>query len=333
MHEDQFTASGPALAGSGFPDAAFSTGEQDVGFQWGVRVNARRCGVTGQTFGGGIAGVCGQGRFSKFGVLGTAFGERIGVVGASVVNTNDLFNVNVPPASFNLDSLGAGSGTGVLGKSGSGLGVHGISGSNTGVLGTSDAGVGVHGISGSNTGVLGNSATGIGTQGTSDSSTGIFGTSRSGFGIHGLSDGGPGGVFESKNAAQVRLLPTTMASPEGRVGGGGGELLATSDTGASGETVFRLWFCTRAGNEASAAWELVAGSRPFPGASVSESATGIDVKRIQMRLNMVFGTDLNGDGEFGPITKEAVVAFQAREQLPQNGVVNAVTWERLFALT
>jgi peptidoglycan hydrolase-like protein with peptidoglycan-binding domain len=51
-----------------------------------------------------------------------------------------------------------------------------------------------------------------------------------------------------------------------------------------------------------------------------------------MRLNMVFGTDLNGDGEFGPITKDAVIAFQEREQLPQDGVVNAETWERLFAL-
>jgi len=65
---------------------------------------------------------------------------------------------------------------------------------------------------------------------------------------------------------------------------------------------------------------------------VSEGATGLDVKRIQMRLNMVFGTDLNSDGDFRPITKEAVAAFQEREQLPQDGVVNAETWERLFVL-
>ena len=31
--------------------------------------------------------------------------------------------------------------------------------------------------------------------------------------------------------------------------------------------------------------------------------------RLFMRLNMAFGTDLNGDGEFGPITRDAVVAF------------------------
>jgi len=48
---------------------------------------------------------------------------------------------------------------------------------------------------------------------------------------------------------------------------------------------------------------------------------------------MVFGTDLNGDGEFGPITGDAVVAFQEREGIAQTGVVDAQTWDRLFALT
>src|SRR6266571_3314874 len=79
----------------------------------------------GQTGGGGVAGVYGHGRFSQFGVLGTAFGQSIGVVGASVINTNDLMNLNVPPANVSLDSLGAGSGIGVFGKSGSGIGVRG----------------------------------------------------------------------------------------------------------------------------------------------------------------------------------------------------------------
>jgi len=179
---------------------------------------------------------------------------------------------------------------------------------------------------------MGISGSGSGVHGASERGTGVLGTSRSGFGVHGISDDGPGGVFESGNAAQVRLRPSAMASPEGRVRGDGGELLATMGTGVSGQPVFRLWFCTGAGDAASATWDLVAGSRPFPGAPVSEGATGIDVERIQMRLNMVLGTDLNGDGEFGPITREAVRAFQEREQLPQDGVVNAETWERLFAL-
>lgn len=66
---------------------------------------------------------------------------------------------------------------------------------------------------------------------------------------------------------------------------------------------------------------------------VLRDAAGIDVKRIQMRLNVIFGTDLNGDGEYGPITKEAVSAFQEREGMAKTGIVDAQTWERLFALS
>ena len=110
--------------------------------------------------------------------------------------------------------------------------------------------------------------------------------------------------------------------------GGGGELLATTAVGA-----FRLWFCTRAGDAASAAWDLVAGTRPFPGTPLSKGAFGIEVKRIQMRLNMVFGTDLNGDGELGPITRDAVVALQEREGIAQTGVVEAETWTGFFSLS
>ena len=74
MHDDQFTATGPHRpeSAAGFEAAAFSTHPEDMGFQWGVRAVARRCGVTGQTIVGGIAGVLGDGRRSQFGVLGTA---------------------------------------------------------------------------------------------------------------------------------------------------------------------------------------------------------------------------------------------------------------------
>jgi len=136
----------------------------------------------GQTEGGGVAGVYGHGRFSQFGVLGTAFGQSIGVVGASVINTNDLMNLNVPPANVRLDSLGAGSGTGVFGKSGSGIGVHGGSDSNTGVFGSSNSGFGVDG----------RTSSGIGVHGGSDSNTGVFGSSNSGFGVDGRSNSGVG---------------------------------------------------------------------------------------------------------------------------------------------
>jgi hypothetical protein len=313
-HDDQFTAVGPPLSGSGFPRSGFST--RATGMVYGLNVQGDRCGVYGES--GGLdsdresdvegVGVCGEGR--GFGIFGKApnglagvYGQhndgRMGVIGAVMRGGTAVLGANLaslgnPLATFQTvpPTGDGGSGTGVMGISGSGSGVHGAS----------------------------------------ERGTGVFGASRFGFGVHGSSDDGPGGVFESGNAAQVRLIPSAMASPEGRVRGEGGELLATMGTSSSGQSVFRLWFCTRAGDAASAGWDLVAGSRPFPGAPVSEGATGIDVERIQMRLNMVLGTDLNGDGELGPITREAVRAFQEREQLPQDGVVNAETWDRLFAL-
>ncbi|WP_456820018.1 peptidoglycan-binding domain-containing protein [Cellulomonas sp. URHB0016] len=307
MHDDQFTATGTHPS-SGFPGAAFSTEPHDrTTTDWGVRVLARRCGVVGQTSGGGIAGVYGNGHLAQFGVLGTAFAPRIGVVGVSVQSTAGIMNLHVPPETFELDALGAGSGTGVFGRSGSSLGVHGMSDSGTAVLGTS--------------------TTGLGSHGASAESTGVLGTSESGWGVHGSSARSVGGVFESRDGPQVRLLPRPMVSPEGHVAGAGGELLATT-TGAT----CRLWFCTRAGDEESAEWYLVAGSRPFPGVTLSAGATGNDVKRVQMRLNVVFGSQLDGDGELGPITAEAVAAFQAQQRVPRTGEVDAVTWERLFAL-
>ena len=172
--QDQFTAKGPPNDNSGFPQSGFTTVSDGGGFQFGARMNAVRCGVVGQTQGGGVAGVLGQGRGSKFGVLGTAFDGAIGVVGVSVDNTNSLFNFNVPPANFNLNSLGRGSGTGVLGKSTTGFGVHGISSSNTAVVGQSLAGPGSDG---------GTQPSGFGVHGIAVSNTGVVGTSDSGFGI------------------------------------------------------------------------------------------------------------------------------------------------------
>ena len=60
--QDQFTAKGPLNDNSGFPQSGFTTVSDGGGFQFGARMNAVRCGVVGQTQGGGVAGVLGQGR-------------------------------------------------------------------------------------------------------------------------------------------------------------------------------------------------------------------------------------------------------------------------------
>ena len=140
-------------------------------------------------------------------------------VGVSVSNTGDLFNIDSPtnpPASFRLDSLGRGHGTGVLGKSTTGFGVHAISTSNTAVVGqilrVSDSnpnppdptGFGVHGIAITNTAVVGNSETGFGVHGISGSNTGVVGSSDgNGFGVHGIAKTTTGVVGESAKGIGV----------------------------------------------------------------------------------------------------------------------------------
>ena len=198
------------------------------------------------------------------------------------------------------------SGTGVFRKSGSGLGEYTGTASNVAVFGKSGSGFGVHGDSDSNTAVFGRSGSGIGAHGTATTVPGHWHERirlrrpRRPVTI------APAGCSSEENPTAAR----EMASPKG---------LSPAPAAAncwrqrrSGPAV-QIWFCTRAGDAAAAAWDLVAGSRPFP-ARRCRSARERGLKRIQMRLNMVFGTDLNGDGEFGPIARDAVVAFQAQEQ-------------------
>ncbi len=48
-HDDQFTATGPAFKGAGFPRAAFSTGSQGTDSTYGVNVQGSECGVYGES--------------------------------------------------------------------------------------------------------------------------------------------------------------------------------------------------------------------------------------------------------------------------------------------
>ena len=154
MHDDQYTATGPSHPSSGETKAAFSTvgPANQSDFEFGVHVNGRRFGVVGTSSKGefpqhGIAGVYGNGSKCKFGVLGTTRGPfgRVGVVGASVIDTNDLNNLNVPSEEVELEVRG--DGIGVLGMSENGPGVSGRSVEGVGVLATSKAGVSLHAVS------------------------------------------------------------------------------------------------------------------------------------------------------------------------------------------
>lgn len=132
-----------------------------------------------------------------------------------------------------------------------------------GVRGKGDSG-GVQGESDSSFGVEGNSQFGPGVHGTSTDGFGVLGDSESGNGVAGISSGRePAGMFESKRAAQLWLVPTDtgpLNSPSGITPQAipvadqgpkvlpakvteGGQLMAIKDD--QGQCT--LWFCVKSG--------------------------------------------------------------------------------------
>lgn len=56
---------------------------------------------------------------------------------------------------------------------------------------------------------------------------------------------------------------------------------------------------------------------------------GNDVATLQTALNQNFNAGLTVDGDFGPMTKAAVVAYQKSKGLPATGICDYTTWSRL----
>jgi peptidoglycan hydrolase-like protein with peptidoglycan-binding domain len=59
-------------------------------------------------------------------------------------------------------------------------------------------------------------------------------------------------------------------------------------------------------------------------------AQGADVRAAQLALIRAGLLRGDADGVFGPLTREAVTAFQRRERLPADGAIEAATWARLL---
>jgi hypothetical protein len=204
-HDDQFTATGPAFTGAGFPRAAFSTGREGTDSTYGVNVQGSQCGVYGESVKGGsgkresdVEGVGVHGFGENFGVYGNdnrgiagVYGShnrgRVGVLGAAMQGATGVVGVSMSSIGNPLSTFGEsipdpadGSGTGVLGASGKGYGVLGKSHDNAGVVGQSTNSVGVWGSVTADReggyGVLGESTDGIGVVGRSDGGTGVFGS-------------------------------------------------------------------------------------------------------------------------------------------------------------
>ncbi|MEH2292640.1 peptidoglycan-binding domain-containing protein [Nostoc sp.] len=63
---------------------------------------------------------------------------------------------------------------------------------------------------------------------------------------------------------------------------------------------------------------------------LSQGKTGAAVTRLQQRLRQLGYLNANATGNFGQVTKDAVIAFQRNYRLPANGIVNRQTWNKLL---
>ncbi|MBW4425902.1 MAG: peptidoglycan-binding protein [Nostoc desertorum CM1-VF14] len=64
--------------------------------------------------------------------------------------------------------------------------------------------------------------------------------------------------------------------------------------------------------------------------TLSQGKTGAAVTRLQQRLRQLGYLNTNATGNFGPMTRDAVIAFQRRYRISANGVVNQQTWNALL---
>jgi len=62
--------------------------------------------------------------------------------------------------------------------------------------------------------------------------------------------------------------------------------------------------------------------------TIQEGSTGTYVAQLQSDLN-VLGYGLAVDSDFGPLTRAAVVTFQGRQGIAQDGIVGPITWQHL----
>jgi hypothetical protein len=158
---------------------------------------------------------------------------------------------------------------GVLGESTVGYGVRGESTTSNGVRGTSTFAAGVSG-SGTDVGVEGAGTTGVvgrgetGVQGNGSVGFGVDGHSKTSAGVHGSSDRDRGGVFESKEVAQVRLVPRAQETQEPQLSRNGkvGDLFLIRHNGTRGGQRFdscSLWLCVpeNPSQDDSSQWQQV----------------------------------------------------------------------------
>ena len=63
---------------------------------------------------------------------------------------------------------------------------------------------------------------------------------------------------------------------------------------------------------------------------LSKGSKGSEVRTLQILLNVKNGAKLIVDGDFGTLTRQAVIAYQKSKGLTQDGIVGKNTWTSLL---
>ncbi len=94
--------------------------------------------------------------------------------------------------------------------------------------------------------------------------------------------------------------------------------------------IAEVYIGTEGGNVPDAPISL----RPYPGTLLQSGSSGTNVSYVQQLLNAITEPFVTlprvvNDGSFGPLTRNAVIAFQRTFGLSPDGVVGRATWNRL----
>ena len=144
-------------------------------------------------------------------------------------------------------------------------------------------------------------------------------------------------VFRRRRAialiAGVALVAALVLIPLIAFGGGGGSSPPTTTTTTQttpAQTTTPTTPTTSAGTTTPTTGTATKLTLP-PSGSLKSGATGAEVKTLQQTLNSVGSASLKVDGNFGPATEQAVVAFQQANGLTADGIVGPKTAQALDA--